>query len=192
MLVTTLKPKSQKTLKTLNNELKKFAPSGASQRRFPSRNETPPGPTDLNPSPKFPHEDLAKGRCPALLTYLDQQKLNPYLHKRHPNKFDAVKRESVVSPTRISTSPPPPSLENLIFERFGRTSPRFLAEEVQVLSGGNSPKVATMDEIISSCQAVSSQGEHKEIPRVLRKYSNQITKLVDGIDNYLVNSKSKE
>ena len=179
-------------MQTMKNELKKFAPHGASQRQFFARNTTPKAGNDLLIKKKYNYDDLVKHRSPALFTYLETQNLNLDIHKRTPNNFEAQKRGSTVSPARIPTSPVPRNFDHIIFDNMGRSTPKFLAEEVQALSGGNSPKVATMDEIISSCNTVSKQAENKGIPKVLKRYSKQITKLVDGIDNYLVRRKSKE
>ena len=175
-----LKTKSEKILNTVNKELKKFSPSGASNRRIPNIPKLPKSQTESLAKRIYntaQHHKLLNG---PLMNFLETNYKVKDIYTRSSRKSIDKNRNSSASPKVASLTPnkTPERSPELIRKQ----SLQRMTEFEENLPRSSSPNLDTVNAIIDACERASSPKE-RTIPLTLKSCSEQMDRLRNHVSN---------
>ena len=176
-----MKIKSQKIILTVQNELKKFSPIGASKRYFHIDPKLPKGHSENLTKKIHAFNEKDKYINAPLTTYLRSNYKVKDVHTRSPRPPSGLVRGTTASPkgfrTPVTRSPCiSPELINK--NSLKRVMNEFEDQEVKRAA---SPNIDAVNGIIEACNHASSPKE-KILPHVLNNYTRQMGRLATQVE----------
>lgn len=183
-----LKTKSEKILNSVNNEFKKFSPSGASNRRIPN----------IPKLPKSQTERLAKRIYSTVQNHkLINGPLINFLESNYKVKdiFTRSSRNSIDKNRNFTASP---KVGSLTPNKTPEKSPEFIRKKslqrmIEVeenMPRSSSPNLEKVNAIIDACEHVGSPKE-KTIPLALKGCSQQMDRLIIHVNKKIKKDSEK-
>ena len=175
-----MKIKSQKIFSTVQNELKKYSPMGASKRYLHIDPKLPKGHSEnlTKKTHTFNQED--KYINAPLMTYLRSNYKIKDVHTRSPRPPSGLVRVTTASPKGFrtpATRSPCMSPELIRKNSLNRMMNEY---EDQQVKGAASPNIDAVNGIIDACDHASNPKE-KIIPHVLNNYTRQMGRLATQV-----------
>ena len=179
-----LKTKSQKVISTVQNELKKYSPMGASKRQFYIDPKLPKGQSEKLAKKIYTFSEKNKYINAPLMNYLESNYRVKDVHARLPRAPSSELRRTTASPQGFHTPmnrTPDKSPELIRKNSLKRMMSELEPQEVERVS---SPNLDAVNEIIEACDNASNPKE-KIIPHVLNNYSRQMERLATQVEKVI-------
>jgi hypothetical protein len=173
-----LKTKSAKVLKTVQNELKKYSPMGASKRQVYVDPKLPKGQSEKLAKKIYTFTEKNKFINAPLMNYLESNYKIHDAHARFSKSPSSENRKTIAKGFYTPSSRTPERSPELIRkDSLRKMMSQFEGQEPERAA---SPHLDAVNEIMKACD-VPINPKEKIIPHVMKNYSRQMGRLATQV-----------